>query len=186
MAFVRLWGCSSEQEHREEVVPLSGRSADVRHDPLFRESHLFFRRDSYEPVDSESLLYYHEAKDGQILEEGINGGGAMSSFIAAGTAYRPGEPMIHSYIYYSMFGFQRIGDLLGAGISGRRVHARRDCGADDAQREGCSMKTGTATPGQHGPQSVNSIRVRVRDRDLYRTLGGCTAKGRVFYYLTLL
>ncbi|MGA0242312.1 MAG: transketolase-like TK C-terminal-containing protein [Candidatus Marinamargulisbacteria bacterium] len=66
----------------------------------------------YEPVDSASLLYYREEKNGQILEEGINEAGAMSSFISAGTSYSThGEPMIPFYIYYSMFGFQRIGDL---------------------------------------------------------------------------
>ncbi|MCB0237302.1 MAG: pyruvate dehydrogenase (acetyl-transferring), homodimeric type, partial [Anaerolineae bacterium] len=69
----------------------------------------------YEPVDSDSLLYYKEAKTGQILEEGITEAGSMSSFIAAGTAYANyGIPMLPFYIYYSMFGFQRIGDLVWA------------------------------------------------------------------------
>lgn len=66
----------------------------------------------YEPVDRKSLLYYKEAKDGQLLEEGISEAGAMSSFIAAGTAHSTHNfPMIPFYLYYSMFGFQRIGDL---------------------------------------------------------------------------
>ncbi|MFN3398567.1 MAG: transketolase-like TK C-terminal-containing protein, partial [Sulfurimicrobium sp.] len=68
----------------------------------------------YEPVDrvGGSLMYYKEAKDGQVLEEGINEAGAMGSFVAAGTAYANlGINMIPFYIYYSMFGFQRIGDL---------------------------------------------------------------------------
>src|SRR5205085_1998459 len=61
----------------------------------------------------QSLLYYHEAKDGQILEEGITEAGAMSSFLAAGTAYAShGQHMLPFYIYYAMFGFQRIGDLM--------------------------------------------------------------------------
>ena len=61
------------------------------------------------------LLYYREAKDGQILEEGITEAGSMSSFIAAGTAYAThGINMIPFFIYYSMFGFQRIGDLIWA------------------------------------------------------------------------
>jgi pyruvate dehydrogenase E1 component len=69
----------------------------------------------YEPVDKDSLLYYKEAKDGQILEEGITEAGSMSSFIAAGTAYAThGINMIPFFIYYSMFGFQRIGDLIWA------------------------------------------------------------------------
>src|SRR4029077_10508017 len=67
----------------------------------------------YEPVDRQSLLYYHEAKDGQILEEGITEAGAMSSCLAAGTAYAShGQHMLPFYIYYAMFGFQRIGDLM--------------------------------------------------------------------------
>lgn len=69
----------------------------------------------YEPVDrvNGSLQYYKEAKDGQVLEEGINEAGAMGSFVAAGTAYANlGVNMIPFYIYYSMFGFQRVGDLI--------------------------------------------------------------------------
>jgi pyruvate dehydrogenase E1 component len=66
----------------------------------------------YEPVDSDQVSYYHEKKDGQILQEGISEAGAFSSFIAAGTSYSShGVNMIPFYIYYSMFGFQRIGDL---------------------------------------------------------------------------
>jgi pyruvate dehydrogenase E1 component len=69
----------------------------------------------YEPVDMDTLLYYKEAKDGQILEEGITEAGSMSSFIAAGTAYSTqGVATIPFFIYYSMFGFQRIGDLIWA------------------------------------------------------------------------
>ncbi|MFN7803346.1 MAG: pyruvate dehydrogenase (acetyl-transferring), homodimeric type [Planctomycetaceae bacterium] len=67
----------------------------------------------YEPVDAGQLSYYREAKDGQILEEGINEAGAMSSFVAAGTAYANlGISMVPFYIYYSMFGFQRVGDFI--------------------------------------------------------------------------
>lgn len=69
----------------------------------------------YDPVDRDSLLYYKEARDGQILEEGITEAGAMSSFVAAGTAYAThGVNTIPFFIYYSMFGFQRIGDLAWA------------------------------------------------------------------------
>jgi len=69
----------------------------------------------YEPVDVNTLLYYNEAKDGQILEEGITEAGSMASFIAAGTAYSTnGINTIPFFIYYSMFGFQRIGDFVWA------------------------------------------------------------------------
>jgi len=67
----------------------------------------------YEPVDAGAIMYYKEAKNGQILEEGINEAGAISSFVAAGTAYgNLGINMIPFYIFYSMFGFQRVGDLV--------------------------------------------------------------------------
>src|SRR5262245_1370495 len=67
----------------------------------------------YKPVDAGTMAYYREAKNGQILEEGINEAGAMSSFIAAGTAYANlGVTMIPFYIFYSMFGFQRVGDFI--------------------------------------------------------------------------
>jgi pyruvate dehydrogenase E1 component len=69
----------------------------------------------YEPIDSEAMMPYKEAQDGQILEEGINECGSMSSFCAAGTAYScHGVNMIPLYIYYSMFGFQRVGDSIWA------------------------------------------------------------------------
>lgn len=69
----------------------------------------------YEPVDSRTLLAYREAKNGQLLEEGITEAGSMSSFIAAGTAHAThGIPTIPMFIFYSMFGFQRIGDLIWA------------------------------------------------------------------------
>ncbi len=65
----------------------------------------------YEPVDRQNVMYYKEAKDGQIIEEGITEAGSMATFVAAGTAYAThGVPMIPLYIYYSMFGVQRVGD----------------------------------------------------------------------------
>jgi pyruvate dehydrogenase E1 component len=69
----------------------------------------------YEPQDNDQVMFYKESKDGQILEEGINEAGAFSSWIAAATAYSvTGTQMIPFYIFYSMFGFQRIGDLAWA------------------------------------------------------------------------
>ena len=74
----------------------------------------------YEPEDHEELLYYREAKDGQILEEGITEAGALSSWLAAATSYSShGTPMLPFYIYYSMFGFQRVGDLIWAAADSR-------------------------------------------------------------------
>nr|WP_313048165.1 alpha-ketoglutarate dehydrogenase [Pseudomonas soli] len=74
----------------------------------------------YEPEDAGSLLVYKEARDGQLLEEGITEAGAISSWVAAATAYAVhGEPMLPVYIYYSMFGFQRVGDLIWAAADQR-------------------------------------------------------------------
>jgi len=90
-------------------------------DPLFKQCGIYAHSGQlYEPVDSDQLLYYREAKDGQILEEGITEAGSISSFIAAGTSYAShGVPMIPIFIYYSMFGFQRIGDEIWAACDSR-------------------------------------------------------------------
>ncbi|MFZ2489011.1 MAG: pyruvate dehydrogenase (acetyl-transferring), homodimeric type [Anaerolineae bacterium] len=96
------------------IVPDEARTFGM--EALFRQVGIYASTGQlYEPVDSDSLLYYKEDKTGQILEEGITEAGAMSSFIAAGTSYANyGIPMLPFYIYYSMFGFQRIGDLAWA------------------------------------------------------------------------
>ncbi len=96
------------------IVPDEARTFGM--DPLFREAGIYASTGQlYKPVDSEMFLYYKEAKDGQILEEGITEAGSMGSFTAAGTAYaNVGVPMIPFFAYYSMFGFQRVGDLIWA------------------------------------------------------------------------
>jgi pyruvate dehydrogenase E1 component len=96
------------------IVPDEARTFGM--ESLFRQVGIYAHAGQlYEPVDRESLLYYKEAKDGQILEEGITEAGSMSSFIAAGTSYSVhGVPMVPFFVYYSMFGFQRIGDLVWA------------------------------------------------------------------------
>jgi pyruvate dehydrogenase E1 component len=96
------------------IIPDEARTFGM--DSLFRQIGIYSPKGQlYEPVDRETLLYYNEAKDGQILEEGITEAGAMSSFIAAGSSYANlGTNMIPFYFYYSMFGFQRIGDLIWA------------------------------------------------------------------------
>lgn len=96
------------------IVPDEARTFGM--EALFRQVGIYSHVGQlYEPVDAETLLYYKEAIDGQILEEGITEAGSMSSFIAAGTAYAThGINTIPFFIYYSMFGFQRIGDLIWA------------------------------------------------------------------------
>lgn len=94
------------------IVPDEARTFGM--EALFRQCGIYSHVGQlYEPVDKDSLLYYKEAKDGQILEEGINEAGSMASFVAAGTAYSTqGVNTIPFYIYYSMFGPQRVGDLI--------------------------------------------------------------------------
>jgi pyruvate dehydrogenase E1 component len=88
---------------------------------LFRQAGIYSAVGQlYEPEDHEELLYYREAKNGQILEEGITEAGALSSWLAAATAYSAhGTPLLPFYIYYSIFGFQRVGDLIWAAADSR-------------------------------------------------------------------
>jgi pyruvate dehydrogenase E1 component len=88
---------------------------------LFRQAGIYSAVGQlYEPEDHDELLYYREAKDGQILEEGITEAGALSSWLAAATSYSThGLPMLPFYIYYSVFGFQRVGDLVWAAADSR-------------------------------------------------------------------
>jgi pyruvate dehydrogenase E1 component len=96
------------------IVPDEARTFGM--EALFRQAGIYSHVGQlYEPVDADTLLYYKEAEDGQILEEGITEAGSMASTIAAGTAYSTyGINTIPFFIYYSMFGFQRIGDLIWA------------------------------------------------------------------------
>ncbi len=118
MAFVRI--LTLLLKHKElgryvvPVVPDEARTFGM--DSLFRQIGIYSSKGQlYDPVDKEMFLYYKEAKDGQILEEGITEAGSMASFTAAGTAYANyGVPMLPFFIYYSMFGFQRVGDLVWA------------------------------------------------------------------------
>ena len=118
MAYVRLLTLLTKDKtigkHIVPIVPDEARTFGM--DPLFRQLGIYAHKGQlYEPVDSDQFLYYKEAKNGQILEEGINEAGAMSSFCAAATSYsNHGIKMIPFYIFYSMFGFQRIWDLVWA------------------------------------------------------------------------
>ncbi|HSG02570.1 MAG TPA: pyruvate dehydrogenase (acetyl-transferring), homodimeric type, partial [Marinobacterium sp.] len=96
------------------IVPDEARTFGM--ESLFRNFGIYSSEgQKYKPVDASSLLPYKEAKDGQILQEGICEAGAMASFLAAGTAYANfGVPMIPFYIFYSIFGFQRVGDMIWA------------------------------------------------------------------------
>ncbi|MBA3582599.1 MAG: pyruvate dehydrogenase (acetyl-transferring), homodimeric type [Gammaproteobacteria bacterium] len=118
MAFVRILAAlirdKSIGSHIVPIIPDEARTFGM--EGMFRQMGIYSSVGQlYEPVDKDQVMYYREDKAGQILEEGINEAGAMSSFIAAGTTYSTlGVHMIPFYIFYSMFGFQRVGDLCWA------------------------------------------------------------------------
>ena len=118
MAFVRILGILlKDKEIKKYIVPIVPDEARTfGMEGMFRQLGIYSSVGQlYEPVDSDQVMYYKEEKSGQIMEEGINEAGAMSSWMAAATAYKyHGARMIPFYIYYSMFGFQRVGDLMWA------------------------------------------------------------------------
>ncbi|MGQ3891103.1 pyruvate dehydrogenase (acetyl-transferring), homodimeric type [Legionella sp. CNM-4043-24] len=118
MAFVRiLTTLLKEKDLGPRIVPIvPDECRTFGMEGLFRQIGIYSPVGQlYTPVDREQVMYYREARDGQILEEGINEAGAFCSWIAAATSYSSNRlPMVPFYIYYSMFGFQRIGDLAWA------------------------------------------------------------------------
>jgi len=173
------------------IVPDEARTFGM--EGLFRQIGIYSHVGQlYEPVDADSLLYYKESTDGQILEEGITEAGAMSSFIAAGTAYAShGVNMIPFFIYYSMFGMQRIGDLVWAasdmrakgfmvgGTAGRTTLA----GEGLQHQDGNSHVTALTFPTlkAYDPAFAFEIAVIVKDgiKRMYEDQEDC------FYYLTI-
>ncbi|OGG46003.1 MAG: pyruvate dehydrogenase (acetyl-transferring), homodimeric type [Candidatus Handelsmanbacteria bacterium RIFCSPLOWO2_12_FULL_64_10] len=173
------------------IIPDEARTFGM--EPLFRQCGIYSHVGQlYEPVDKDTLLYYREVKDGQILEEGITEAGAMSSFIAAGTAYAThGVNTIPFFIFYSMFGFQRIGDLIWAaadvrcrgfllgGTSGRTTLNGEGLQHEDGHSHllACSVPNLLA----YDPAFAYEIAVIVQEgiRRMYE------AQEDVFYYITL-
>jgi len=123
MVFVQLLSqLMKDEKLGARVVPIVADEARTfGMQTLFRQFGIYSALGQlYEPEDHEELLYYREAKDGQILEEGITEAGALSSWLAAATSYSShGTPMLPFYIYYSIFGFQRVGDLIWAAADSR-------------------------------------------------------------------
>ena len=174
------------------IVPDEARTFGM--ESLFRAVGIYSHSGQlYEPVDMDTLLYYKEAKDGQILEEGITEAGSMSSFIAAGTAYAThGVNTIPFFIYYSMFGFQRIGDLIWAagdsrcrgfllgGTAGRTTLA----GEGLQHQDGHSHVYSLAYPNclSYDPAFAYELAVIIQD-GIRRMYGEGES---VFYYLTVM
>ena len=118
MAFVRVLAALLRDKqigrHIVPIIPDESRTFGM--EGMFRQHGIYSPVGQlYHPQDSEQLMFYKEDEHGQILEEGITEAGSVSSFIAAGTSYSAhGVPMVPFYIYYSMFGYQRVGDLIWA------------------------------------------------------------------------
>ena len=196
MAFVRMLAkMLKDKEIGELVVPIVPDEARTfGMEALFRQVGIYSHVGQlYEPVDMDVLLYYKEAKDGQILEEGITEAGSMSSFIAAGSAYAThGINTIPFFIYYSMFGMQRVGDLVWAaadtrtrgfllgGTAGRTTLA----GEGLQHQDGHSHLLALAVPNliSYDPAYAYEIAVIIEDgiRRMYKD------GESVFYYLTLM
>src|SRR5881227_1691317 len=195
MVFVRLLSkLLRDPEIGKLIVPIIPDEARTfGMEALFRQVGIYSSVGQlYEPVDMDTLLYYKEAKDGQILEEGITEAGSMCSFIADGTAYAThGINTIPFFIYYSMFGFQRIGDLIWAaadmrtrgfligGTAGRTTLA----GEGLQHQDGHSHVLASTVPTikAYDPAFAYEIALIVQDgiRRMYE-------KGEhIFYYLTI-
>lgn len=173
------------------IIPDEARTFGM--DALFRSFGIYSSKGQlYEPVDIETLLYYHEDKDGQILEEGITEAGSMSSFIAAGISYATlGINMIPFYIYYSMFGFQRVGDLfwLAGDIRSKGFLLGATAGRTTLNGEGLQHQDGHShllvstipTVQAYDPAFAYEIAVIIRDglKRMYQD------GEEIFYYLTV-
>ena len=195
MVFVRLLAkLLRDPEIGKLIVPIIPDEARTfGMEALFRQVGIYSNVGQlYEPVDMDTLLYYKEAKDGQILEEGITEAGSISSFVAAGTAYsNHGINTIPFFIYYSMFGFQRIGDLIWAaadmrthgfllgGTAGRTTLA----GEGLQHQDGHSHVLALSVPGllAYDPAFAFEIAIIIQDgiRRMY------VDQEPVFYYLTV-
>ena len=147
----------------------------------------------YEPEDKDELLYYKEAKDGQILEEGITEAGAMASWTAAATSYSAhGQPMLPFYIYYSMFGFQRVGDLIWAAADQRSrgflvgaTAGRTTLSGEGLQhQDGSSHLVAATIPNCRAWDPCYGYELAVIVQDGARRM--LEAQEDVFYYLTVM
>ena len=177
--------------HIVPIIPDEARTFGI--DPMFREFGIYSSKGQlYDPVDNNSMSPYVETKDGQILEEGITEAGSMSSFIAAGTAYASlGVNMIPFFIYYSMFGFQRIGDQIwlagdirAKGFLCGATYGRTSLNGEGLQhQDGHSLLTASTVPTiyAYDPAFAFEIAVIIADglKRMYQD------GEEIFYYLTL-
>jgi pyruvate dehydrogenase E1 component len=195
MAFARLLrGLVRDDRAGARVVPIIPDEARTFGlDALFREIGIYSSLgQQYEPVDADLLLTYREDKAGQILQEGITEAGAMASFTAAGTSYAThGEPVMPFYIFYSMFGFQRTGDLAwafgdarGRGFLLGATAGRTTLNGEGLQhQDGHSLLLGSTFPNCQAYDPAFAYEMATIIREGYRRMW--TEGEDVFYYLTL-
>jgi pyruvate dehydrogenase E1 component len=200
MGFTRLLRslCRDETIGRRVVPIIPDEARTFGMDALFRELEIYASQgQKYEPVDHDLLLSYSEDSDGQILEEGITEAGSMASFIAAGTSYATrGVPMLPFYTFYSMFGFQRVGDLIWQATDARArgflmgATAGRTTllGEGLQHQDGHSLVLASTMPAvqAYDPAFAYEIGAIVRD-GIERMYGSQTpdADRDIIYYLTL-
>jgi pyruvate dehydrogenase E1 component len=195
MAFVRLLTKLIKDENLgNRVVPIIPDEARTfGMEPLFRQVGIYASKGQlYEPVDKKQLLYYRESKDGQVLEEGITEAGSMASFIAAGTSYAShGQPTLPFYIFYSMFGFQRTGDLAWAlgDVRGRGFLMGATAGRTTLNGEGLQHEDGhshvlvTALPNVRAYDPAFAYEIALIVKDGMRRM--VAEDQDVFYYVTI-
>jgi pyruvate dehydrogenase E1 component len=183
-----------DKEYGKLIVPIvPDESRTFGLDPLFAQAGIYSSKgQTYEPVDSANVMFYKESQNGQILQEGISEAGGMSSFVAAGTAYSThGVNTIPFYIYYSMFGFQRVGDLIWANGDARgkgfllgATYGRTTLNGEGLQHEdGHSILVASTVPNCLGydPAFAYEIGVIIKEgiRRMYQK------DESIFYYITL-
>ena len=196
MAVVRMFNALlRDKTLGARIVPIVADEARTfGMDNMFRQVGIYAPAGQlYEPQDAESMLFYREAKDGQLLEEGINEAGALSSWIAAATSYSVNDqPMLPFYIFYSMFGFQRVGDLIWAAADQRSrgfligaTAGRTTLGGEGLQhQDGQSHVIAATVPNcrAYDPAFAYEVAVIV-DHGARRMM---TEREDAFYYLTVM
>ncbi len=194
MAFVRILNALIRDKeigkHVVPIVPDEARTFGM--EGMFRQVGIYASKGQlYEPEDAGELMWYREDKKGQILEEGINEAGSYCSWAAAGTSYsNHGVPMVPFFIYYSMFGFQRIGDFIWAGgdqqargfLIGATAGRTTLAGEGLQHQDGHSLVAASTVPNcvSYDPTYAYELAVIVQD-GLRRMLG---ERENVFYYIT--
>jgi len=194
MAFVRILTALIRDKqigkHIVPIVPDEARTFGM--EGMFRQVGIYASKGQlYEPVDAGELMYYREDQKGQILEEGINEAGAYCSWAAAGTAYSNHDvPMVPFYIYYSMFGFQRIGDFIWAGgdqqsrgfLIGATAGRTTLAGEGLQHQDGHSLVASSTVPNcvSYDPTYAYELAVIIQD-GLRRMMG---EQENIFYYIT--